>query len=564
MYIYKTQLTTDNFINSTDTLLKPQYLDELNRRCDSFRGKPIPALEFSKFRLYDETGNRSIYQQRYYCDLRMRLTSFAIRTWLFHEEEDVRELEDILWAICDEYTWALPAHLGGILTNDSISPQWIDLFAAETGQSIAEILSLCGEYVHEKVKKRCIDEVFRRIINVFEAEEIGWEKLLNNWAAVCGGCVGMTALYLIEDEERLKKITDRAANSCNMFIKSCSDDGACPEGISYWNYAMQYYTAFNELLNERMGQSIVRDEQKIKRIAEFPSFAIFENNNSIRFGDVWWQKSAFGVLCKLKERYGVPIPIAECYDRLIEDCARTCGAIRNIAWFNDKFLHNNARCDDVIFNRVQWAVLNRDNARLVIKGGVNCGDHNHADIGSFMYIKNGCVLCDDVGCAEYSSSTDKLIRQSLTHSVPIVNNTSQGWGEEFSADVFERIDDKIHISFAGAYKKEAGLTALNRYAQINENGLTICDCFEFENDKNIVSDRVITKYKPKILDDKIQLLQGGGKIAEINYDKALTINISNLDYEKPWGGMQKIYMIDFCGKTDNKQCEVKYSVSYSE
>ncbi len=162
MYIYKTKLTKDKFMNSSDSILKPKYLEELNTYCVSFKEKSISALKFSKFRLYDETGDRDTYARSYYGERRTRLTSFGIRVWLYHEDEDIRELEDILWAICDEYTWALPAHLDGILTNNSILPETIDLFAAETGHSIAEILSLCGDYIHEKVKKdvlmRCSKE----------------------------------------------------------------------------------------------------------------------------------------------------------------------------------------------------------------------------------------------------------------------------------------------------------------------------------------------------------------------------------------------------------------------
>ncbi len=563
MYIYKTRLTSDKFINSTDSSLKPKFLDELNMKCDSFRGKPIPVLEFSKFRLYDETGNRRIYQKRYYRDLRTRLTSFGIRVWLYHEDEDIRELEDILWAICDEYTWALPAHLEGILTNDSILPETIDLFAAETGHSIAEILSLCGDYIHEKVKKRCIDEVFKRIINVFEAGEIEWERCLGNWSAVCGGCVGMAALYLVEDEGRLKKITDRAADSCNMFIQSCTDEGVCPEGSSYWDYAMQYYTAFDELLNERTGQSIVRDEGKIKRLAEFPSFAAYENDNPIRFGDGSGPALTFGILCKLNERYNIHVPYIECYKNLIDHCSRTCGAVRNIAWFNDKLLHNDVRRDDVIFKQVQWAILNSGNSRLVIKGGFNEEGHNHDDIGSFMYIKNGCALCDDFGAACYSKAYwNSFNTQSISHSVPIVNNKPQGHGREFAADVFESVDNKIHISFAGAYEKETGLTALNRYAQISDKGLTICDYFEFKNDKNTVSDRIVTKYEPTVTDGIVCLTQDNKPIAKISFDKGLTVKISDAEYEKlSSDGMQKVYMIDLCRETSGKECKITYSVA---
>ena len=563
MYIYKTKLTKDKFMNSSDSILKPKYLEELNTYCVSFKEKSISALKFSKFRLYDETGDRDTYARSYYGERRTRLTSFGIRVWLYHEDEDIRELEDILWAICDEYTWSLPAHLEGILTNDSISPYTIDLFAAETGQSIAEILSLCGDYIHEKVKKRCIDEVFKRIINIFEAGEIEWERCLGNWSAVCGGCVGMAALYLIEDEERLKKITDRAADSCNMFIQSCTDDGACLEGVSYWDYAMQYYTAFEELLNERTGRSIIGDIEKIKKLAEFPSLVIFENNIPVRFGDVGERPLVFGTLCKLNERFGVRIPVMQCCGELIDHRGRTCGAIRNIAWFNNSALHSNPRHDDIIFNFAQWAVLNRGDSRLVIKGGFNEEGHNHDDVGSFMYIKNGRVLCDDFGAANYSKAYwSSFNTQSISHSVPIVNNELQGHGKEFAADIFEKHGDKgIHVSFGGAYGGKTGLVSLNRYAEIEESGLKICDCFEFEADENIITERIVTKYTPKIIDNKVRLFEDNKPIAEIICPDDTSVKISDTEYEKFLGdGIQKVYMIDFSKEISGKKYETEYSI----
>jgi hypothetical protein len=55
---------------------------------------------------------------------------FTIRTWLWKEKTDISELEDILFAICDEYTWDIPAHLVGILKGEPIPTNKIDLFAA--------------------------------------------------------------------------------------------------------------------------------------------------------------------------------------------------------------------------------------------------------------------------------------------------------------------------------------------------------------------------------------------------------------------------------------------------
>lgn len=116
MFIRKSKLSKKYFLEHANNELVRAYLDELNALCDKFKGTPITSLKFSKFRLFDETGDRANYENDFF-EKRNRLTVFMLRVWLYGEESDVCELEDVLWAICDEYTWALPAHLKGITAN---------------------------------------------------------------------------------------------------------------------------------------------------------------------------------------------------------------------------------------------------------------------------------------------------------------------------------------------------------------------------------------------------------------------------------------------------------------
>jgi hypothetical protein len=71
------------------------------------------ALPFSLYRVYDETGERASYEAAYF-DHRRRLNTFALLAMLYPEREEyLTWLEDTIWAICDEYTWSVPAHLIG-------------------------------------------------------------------------------------------------------------------------------------------------------------------------------------------------------------------------------------------------------------------------------------------------------------------------------------------------------------------------------------------------------------------------------------------------------------------
>jgi len=123
-------------------LLKP-YLKEIADLADAYRGTAIPVLAYSDFKRFHETGDRFEYEdgERGYFPRRGRLGVFGVQAWLYGREEDIHELEDMIWAICDEYTWSLPAHVErDAFTTRLEDDTWmVDLFASETALALAEM-----------------------------------------------------------------------------------------------------------------------------------------------------------------------------------------------------------------------------------------------------------------------------------------------------------------------------------------------------------------------------------------------------------------------------------------
>ena len=83
------------------------------------------------------------------------LETCALMAWLYEDEEYLHKLEDIIWAICDEYSWPIAAHMRGtsLSAYQEENPN-VDLFAAETAEAFAEILSLLGDKLHPSVVMR--------------------------------------------------------------------------------------------------------------------------------------------------------------------------------------------------------------------------------------------------------------------------------------------------------------------------------------------------------------------------------------------------------------------------
>ena len=254
-------------------LLKP-YLQEITDYAEKCRGTAIPALPYSRFKLYHETGDRFQYEDSEvgYFPRRGRIAAFGVLAWLYEREEDIHELEDIIWAICDEYTWSLPAHVesDAFTTRLENDAYMVDLFAAETAQTLAEICFLMGDKLAPIVRLRVERLISERVFDRVLTHDFGWMTATHNWAAVCAGSVGMAAIYAIEDNERLAAVLARLLPAMDSFLSGFSEDGACLEGIGYWRYGFSYFTEFAELLERRTaGKICLFDDPRVEKIAAF-------------------------------------------------------------------------------------------------------------------------------------------------------------------------------------------------------------------------------------------------------------------------------------------------------
>ena len=193
-------------------------LDGLKAHAKEFSDKPILSLSFHNFRRYEEDGNRSAYENEYFAHRGM-LETFALMAWIYEDEEFLHKLEDVIWAICDEYSWPVAAHMRGTsLSEYQEECPNVDLFAAETAEAFAEILSLLGDKLHPTVVMRMRKRLEERIFGQLH-QDFAWKTVkICNWAAVCAGSVGMAAMYEIKDEERLADILMICLASVDRFI----------------------------------------------------------------------------------------------------------------------------------------------------------------------------------------------------------------------------------------------------------------------------------------------------------------------------------------------------------
>ena len=511
----------------------------------------IKSLPYSKFKLFEENGSRVEYEADY-IEHRKMLCAFAGMV-LAAENQDkwLPKLCDIIWAICDEYTWAFPAHLRNIETVDATITR-IDLFAAETGMALAEISYILGDLIPLQVRDRVEYELKRRIIEPYVNSPSRFG--VNNWSAVCGCGVGSIIIYLGLDME-FANVKDNLMQNMEDFLDSYLEDGCCLEGSLYWAYGFSFFCYFAELLRQYTHDEInFFENEKVKQIALFGPNMYLSENNVISFSDSpHTLKYDSGIWHLLAEKYAeIAIP-NEIYQNLFGDDLRYRFApfIRNFYWYHEKNLQKSKiNVDCVFYGSAKWYINKKYGYAFSAKAGCNAEPHNHNDVGSFLFLANGKYILDDIGWPKYTKDyfTEgkrylNMCASSLGHSVPIIDGEAQRCGEEFKSKVIEVNDNEFAFEMSDAYGIDS-LTNLKRRFVLSANGITVKDSAEGNYKK--FTERFMTRIKPVAKNGEVYI---DDYILRCNI--STQISILSFEFEPRFtcfakdGSIETAYMIDF-------------------
>lgn len=469
-------------------------LDEIDNYYMRYHEAVIPHMTYTDFSEFKKTGMRIGYEEKYF-NRRHRLNS-TFMMYTAYGDRYLAELCDLIWSICDEFTWALPAHTGA----DCDAHRCIDLFNAETAMSLTEIAYLLEDVLPADIAERIRYEVNRRVIEPFECGSFVWEKARHNWAAVCGGCIGM--IYLYND----KPVPERIFNALNSYLSGFADDGICLEGLGYWSYGFGYFMYFAKLLLEKTGTDITLDK-KILEIARFQQNMYF-GTEAISCSDSSPDTAPLigltGLLCEhFKGQVFAPkvMPVRN------DDCGRWAHYVRSFIY--TPVMSGNFK-PELSCPKSQWFIKHTGSYGVFIKGGCNAEPHNHNDVGSFILAdKFGQVLCD-IGCGEYTADYfddtkrySNLCNSSLGHSVPIIDGNGQLPGTEYRCTDFNCSDNYVELHFGNAY----GLNAdIKRELYLFKDRLTLSDSFIFtDGGCHSITERFVSRIRPKLKDGVIHI-----------------------------------------------------------
>ena len=264
------------------------YNEQIIALADKVVSKPIEVLSYQDHMFFYREHYRRDGQKR---ERRNNLSLLALAYLITEKEEYLLRAEDYIWAICDEFAWAFPAHLKEEGLANAVpfetQPQYIELFASGTVALLAEVDAALGDALSWRIRSRIRMEAERRIFTPFETRlhNLFWEGTVHNWASVCSSNLGIAYIHLC-DKERVTKMLPRLKKSIANFLDGYDSDGCCLEGYAYWNYGFGEFIRFADLLYRYTeGKDNYFLDEKVHQIALYGQRVMVGDYHVVNFAD---------------------------------------------------------------------------------------------------------------------------------------------------------------------------------------------------------------------------------------------------------------------------------------
>ena len=507
------------------------YNEKIIAMADEVLDKPIEVISYQEHMFFYREHFRNDKKK---IERRRNLSVLAAAYLLTEKEEYLFRAEDYIWAICDEFSWALPAHLKEEGMRNAVpfeeQPMYIELYATATAAILAEVDQALGDALSWRIRRRIRMEVDRRIFTPYENQihNLFWERTVHNWASSCASCIAIAYMHL-SDRERTEKILPRLKRAIASFLDGFDTDGCCLEGFAYWNGGFGDFVLFADMLYRYTdGADNYFTDAKVREIALFGQRMMVGNYRVVNFADggdtATLPLANMHLYASHYDDIVLPNKSLYNFDWLAEnDSFSFIGILRNYLWIDteadgrlgERSYHHYMKC-------AQWFIEKNARYSFVAKGGHNAEPylrsyenwqeryenrvdrnepHNHNDIGHFIfYAGEECVFCD-LGAGLYyvdyflrDHRYSYLTASSRGHSVPIIDGKEQCPDIYHAARVLNVCEDEFSIDIAGGYEVE-GLLSVVRTFRTDACGVTLTDTYTTTR-KIPVTERFVTKIKP--------------------------------------------------------------------
>ena len=470
--------------------IDPADRAELLAYADKWRAEPWPVLTAGMFAAFIRTGSRTDCQTPYYAR-RRKLCSAVLHVCLTGDQTLLPDVEDGIWLLCEETTWAISAHAN--LSEKHPFPDdratVVDLFAAQTAMILSFAAQLLEGVLHPDLLDRVRREVERRILRPFMDYDGEWwmgftRKDLNNWTPWIISNILMTANVWRWGGTAL---VARACMMLDRWLDCVPEDGGCDEGAGYWNMAGGAFLDCLMVLESMCGVDLWPIE-KVRRMMAYPELVYLGKGWFANFADCDARPRIDGERLQYAgERTGnaalvrMGMELRGEPSSALSDTPHLSRVLMRLFSKPAEVEAAEIKPKDVYLPDLQVRLVERDGMTVAMKGGHNDESHNHNDVGSFLIMANGDMQVVDAGNMIYTAKTFSARRYELWncrasyHNVPIIGGCEQQPGRQYAARDVEKLPDGMTLDMADAYPAEAGVQRCRRTFRLAGGRLSVRD-----------------------------------------------------------------------------------------
>lgn len=467
--------------------------DLLIKRAQDALDYQWPILPATLYLEYSRNGNRTHFQNVYF-ERRAKLADLVIGEMIEGDGEYLDQIINGIWAICEESSWTIPAHIGGQKEGFTPLPEHdenvVALFSSETGSTLSwtyYFLKNQLDKVTPVISKRIEYEVNKRILTpVLERDDFWWmglgeREVVNNWNPWIISNWITCDLIMEKNPDRKAKSLAKALVCLDKFLNFYPDDGGCDEGPSYWGHAGgSLFDCLDLLYTSSNGKIDIYDNPLIKNIASYIYKVYIADDYFINFADA---PAKLNIEPDIVYRYGKKVndPVMMGFAALFQKrngfspgsyiMGRKLNSIFSFDEITDYPPSDPLIADFWLPDTQVFGARSEKGSTKGLyvagKGGHNAESHNHNDVGNYIVYYNGRPVIVDIGVEEYRRETFSADRytiwtmQSQYHTLPTINGVMQKNGRDFHAEDVSFSAGKNSVKFsldiADAYPEEAAV-----------------------------------------------------------------------------------------------------------
>ena len=580
------------FSDVDNPCLTEEKAKKILKNAEDLLSRDIPLLPASLYREYVTNGNRSNYQDRFFLRRDMA-AAFAVAEAYENKGRFTEKLMDVVWAIMEESTWLLPAHLycSPHYSDSSLGPVFGDnslhglaLFSATTCGTLATVYLLCKDKldaIDPIIAKKIEYSLKERGIKNFLQTDYWWGgglgRKTNNWCPWILSNVLLTVAIVEKDTYVRERVVTKAMSYLDNFLSCYEPDGGCDEGPAYWGAAGASLLDCLELIDDLSGGKIsIWNSELVKNIGDYIYKVNISGNRYVNFADCAPKTSPnAGMLIRYGQKAGSPflVSFGKKQAKYGDHSFSASHMYRSLKWLNTPYVKEE-NCPMPLYSvlpdlGVMTAREYEDSEVgmfLAAKAGHNGEMHNHNDCGNFMVYYNGNPVIIDTGVGVYTKQTFSPDRyklwfmQSGYHNLPSFGGVDQHDGEKYRSTekTFSESERAISCELKHAYPPEAGIESYVRCSALCDGVVTVSEDVSLTEAKEIDFHLMLAARPTMLEDGKIALPEG----RVLTYDTSLSAELEEfdpvgMDTVHAWG-TDKLYRLHF--KINADKCKVKFVI----